>query len=448
MITKFKSLQKNQGFIKYSKNISWLFFERILRITVGLFVSVWVAKYLGPKQFGFFSYTLSFVALFGFMVTISHTSIVVRELVKNPNHNDEIVSTAFWLKIMGAMLGVLITLAISINFTSNDRFVNILILIIASSNIFHSFNVVDDYFQSKVMNKFVVITNVISLFLSSVIKIILILNDAPLIAFVWVVFFDNFILASGFIYFYIKLNSKFKIKNLKFKSKTAILLLKDSWPLMISSAAILIHIKVDQVIIKEILGLEAVGQYAAAARVSEAWYFIPSVLTASFFPAIINAKKNNEDLYNSRLQKLYDIMVWVAIAIAIPMIFLSDWLIEILYGYQYSEAGNVLMIHIWAGVFVSLGLASKRWLICENLQKVLIVNTFIATITNIGLNYILIPKFGIVGAAWATIISYFLVGYLCLLIWKKTRINFINLTKSLFFITLFKEKYRWNIKEI
>jgi O-antigen/teichoic acid export membrane protein len=448
MITKFKSLQKNQGFIKYSKNISWLFFERILRITVGLFVSVWVAKYLGPKQFGFFSYTLSFVALFGFMVTISHTSIVVRELVKNPNHNDEIVSTAFWLKIMGAMLGVLITLAISINFTSNDRFVNILILIIASSNIFHSFNVVDDYFQSKVMNKFVVITNVISLFLSSVIKIILILNDAPLIAFVWVVFFDNFILASGFIYFYIKLNSKFKIKNLKFKSKTAILLLKDSWPLMISSAAILIHIKVDQVIIKEILGLEAVGQYAAAARVSEAWYFIPSVLTASFFPAIINAKKNNEDLYNSRLQKLYDIMVWIAIAIAIPMIFLSDWLIEILYGYQYSEAGNVLMIHIWAGVFVSLGLASNGWLICENLQKFLLVNTFIATITNIGLNYILIPKFGIVGAAWATIISYFLVGYLCLLIWKKTRINFINLTKSLFFITLFKEKYRWNIKEI
>tara|TARA_B110000114_G_C15085317_1_gene395832 strand:- start:1237 stop:2583 length:1347 start_codon:yes stop_codon:yes gene_type:complete len=448
MITKFKSLQKNQGFIKYSKNISWLFFERILRITVGLFVSVWVAKYLGPKQFGFFSYTLSFVALFGFMVTISHTSIVVRELVKNPNHNDEIVSTAFWLKIMGAMLGVLITLAISINFTSNDRFVNILILIIASSTIFQSFNVVDDYFQSKVMNKFVVITNVISLFLSSVIKIILILNDAPLIAFVWVVFFDNFILASGFIYFYIKLNSKFKIKNLKFKSKTAILLLKDSWPLMISSAAILIHIKVDQVIIKEILGLEAVGQYAAAARVSEAWYFIPSVLTASFFPAIINAKKNNEDLYNSRLQKLYDIMVWVAIAIAIPMIFLSDWLIEILYGYQYSEAGNVLMIHIWAGVFVSLGLASNGWLICENLQKFLLVNTFIATITNIGLNYILIPKFGIVGAAWATIISYFLVGYLCLLIWKKTRINFINLTKSLFFITLFKEKYRWNIKEI
>ena len=448
MITKFKSLQKNQGFIKYSKNISWLFFERILRITVGLFVSVWVAKYLGPKQFGFFSYTLSFVGLFAFIATISHNSIVVRELVKNPNYNDEIVSTAFWLRIMGAMLGILITLAVSINLTSNDRFVNILILIIASSTIFQSFNVVDDYFQSKVMNKFVVITNVISLFLSSVIKIILILNDAPLIAFVWVVFFDNFILASGFIYFYIKLNSKFKIKNLKFKSKTAILLLKDSWPLMISSAAIMIHIKVDQVIIKEILGLEAVGQYAAAARVSEAWYFIPSVLTASFFPAIINAKKNNEELYNSRLQKLYDIMVWIAIAIAIPMIFLSDWLIEILYGYQYSEAGNVLMIHIWAGVFVSLGLASNSWLICEKLQKFLMVNTFIATITNIGLNYILIPKFGIVGAAWATIISYFLVGYLCLLIWKKTRINFINLTKSLFFITLFKEKYRWNIKEI
>jgi len=345
-------------------------------------------------------------------------------------------------------LGVLAILTISINFTSNDTFANILILIIASSTIFQSFNVVDYYFQSKVMSKFIVLINVIGLFLSSIIKIILILNKAPLIAFVWVVLFDNFILASGFIYFYIKLNLKFKMRNLKFKSKTAILLLKDSWPIILSSAAILIYVKIDQVMIKEMLGLDSVGQYAAAARISEVWYFIPVVLATSFFPAIINAKKKNEKLYNSRLQKLYDIMVWMAVVIAIPISFLSDWLVEILYGHQYNEAGNVLMIHIWSGVFVFLGVASTKWLICENLQIFSTMNTIIGAVINISLNYILIPKFGIAGSAWATIISYCIAGYLGLLIWKKTRINFINLTKSLFFITIFNEKYRWNIKKI
>ena len=445
MISKIKSLQNNLGFMKYFKNISWLFAEKIFRMIIGLFVGIWVIRYLGPEQFGNYSYALSFVALFTWIATLGLDDIVVRELVKDETLNDEIIGTAFWLKVMGAF-GVLLILAIAINFTSNDTYTNTLIFIIASSTIFQSFNVIDFYFQSKVMSKFVVYTNFISLFLSAVIKIILILNEAPLIAFAWMVLFDNFILASGFIYFYIKFNLTFKIRNLKFKSKTATLLLKNSWPMIISSAAIIIYAKVDQVMIKEMINLEAVGQYAAAAKISEAWYFIPLIVTLSVFPAIINAKKKSEELYYIRLQKLYDVMVWMAIAIAIPITFLSDGIIQLLYGKQYSEAGSVLMIHIWAGIFVSMGVAGTRWLLCENLQIFLTINTIIGAIVNIGLNYVLIPRLGIEGAAWATLISYCVAGYLCLIIWKKTKINFINLTKSILFITMFQRIYRWRIK--
>ena len=445
MISKIKSLQNNLGFMKYFKNISWLFAEKIFRMIIGLFVGIWVIRYLGPEQFGNYSYALSFVALFTWIATLGLDDIVVRELVKDETLNDEIIGTAFWLKVMGAF-GVLLILAIAINFTSNDTYTNTLIFIIASSTIFQSFNVIDFYFQSKVMSKFVAYTNFISLLLSAVIKIILILNEAPLIAFAWMVLFDNFILASGFIYFYIKFNLTFKIRNLKFKSKTATLLLKNSWPMIISSAAIIIYAKVDQVMIKEMINLEAVGQYAAAAKISEAWYFIPLTVTLSVFPAIINAKKKSEELYYIRLQKLYDVMVWMAIAIAIPITFLSDGIIQLLYGKQYSEAGSVLMIHIWAGIFVSMGVAGTRWLLCENLQIFLTINTIIGAIVNIGLNYVLIPRLGIEGAAWATLISYCVAGYLCLIIWKKTKINFINLTKSILFITMFQRIYRWRIK--
>ena len=445
---RLKALKSYQGFMKYFKNTSWLFGEKILRMIVGLFVGIWVARYLGPEQFGLFSYAQSFVGLFTAIATLGLDGIVVRELVKDESRRDELIGTAFWLKILGA-LGVLIVLAIAVNFTSNDSYTNSLVFVIASATIFQSFNVVDMYFQSKVLSKYIVYANVISLFISSIVKITLILNEAPLIAFAWVILFDSFILASGFIYFYLKNRRHNEQPNRysvfdtessfawKFNKSTAFSLLKDSWPLILSGIVISIYMKIDQVMIKEMMNAEAVGQYAAAVRLSEAWYFIPMVIASSLFPAIINAKKQSEELYYARLQKLYSLMVWLAIAIALPMTFLSDWVVHFLYGEQYNQAGSVLMIHIWAGVFVFLGVASGKWLLSENLQIFSTVKSSIGMIVNVWLNYILIPKIGVLGAAWATLISYFVAAYLCLLFFKKTRINFANLSKSLFFIRIF-----------
>lgn len=437
MINKLKALKNHQGFMKYFKNTSWLFGEKILRMIVGLFVGVWVARYLGPEQFGLFSYAQSFVGLFTAIATLGLDGIVVRELVKDESRRDELIGTTFWLKVMGT-LGVLVILTIAVNFTSNDAYTNTLVFIIASATIFQSFNVIDFYFQSKVMSKFVVYANIISLFLSSLLKIALILYEAPLLAFVWVIFFDNLILALGFIYFYIKNNATFTIKNLTFSQATAFTLLKDSWPLILSGIVISIYMKIDQVMIKEILNAEAVGQYAAAVRISEAWYFIPMVIASSLFPAIINAKKISEELYYARLQKLYDLMVWMAIAIALPMTFLSDWIVELLYGGQYNQAGSVLMIHIWAGVFVFLGVASGKWFMAENLQILSFLRTFYGMLINIILNIILIPKYGIQGAAIATLISQIVAAYFSDLFNNKTKKMFFMKTKSLTFIYIRK----------
>ena len=332
ILTKLKDLKNHEGFLKYLKNTSWLFGEKILRIVVGLFVGIWVARYLGPEQFGLFSYAQGFVGLFTAISTLGLDGIVIRELVKDESRRDELIGTAFWLNILGA-LGVLIVLAIAINFTSNDSYTSSLVFIIASATIFQSFNVVDMYFQSKVLSKYIVYANVISLFISSIVKIILILNEAPLIAFAWVILFDSFILASGFIYFYLKnlrhseQPERQSVPNAessftwKFNKSTAFSLLQDSWPLILSGIVISIYMKIDQVMIKEMMNVEAVGQYAAAVRLSEAWYFIPMAIASSLFPSIINAKKVSEKLYLERLQRLYSLMVWLAIAIALPMTF-------------------------------------------------------------------------------------------------------------------------------
>ena len=202
-----------------------------------------------------------------------------------------------------------------------------------------------------------------------------------------------------------------KIQHLRFNKLTAVSLLKDSWPLIFSGMVIAVYMRIDQVMIKEMMNSEAVGQYAAAVRISEAWYFIPMVIASSLFPAIVNAKKQSEELYYARLQKLYDLMVWMAIAIALPMTFLSDWVVNLLYGSQYNQSGSVLMIHIWAGVFVFLGVAFSKYLTIENLTKKMFYRTFLGAILNIILNYFLIPKYGIKGAAVATLLSQFVANY-------------------------------------
>lgn len=414
--------------MKYLKNTSWLMAEKILRMVAGLFVGIWVARYLGPEQFGLFSYALSFVGLFTFIATLGLNKIIVRELVKDEKKRDITLGTAFLLKLIGAII-VLIILAIAINFTSNDFFTNKLIFIIASGVIFQSFNVIDFYFQSKVLSRFVVFSNTIGLFISSIIKVVLILSEAPLIAFAWMIVFDGFVVTLGYIYFY--LHNQLSFRNWKFSKDIAYSLLKDSWPLILSGMVVAIYMRIDQVMIKEMLGSEAVGQYAAAVRLSSAWYFIPVVVSSSLFPAITNAKKQNEKLYYSRIQKLYDLMVWIAISVAIPMTFLSDWIVNLLYGESYNQAGDVLMIHIWAGIFVALGVARGGWLLNENLQKYTPIYLGVGMIVNVVLNFILIDSIGINGAAYATLIAQCTGAFIMPFFIKKTRVSFFMMLNSI-----------------
>ena len=433
-----KSLREHNGFMKYLKNTSWVFLEKVLRIFVGIFVSVWIARYLGPEQFGILNYAIAIVGIFTAFAALGLDSIVVRELVKDETNKYEIIGTSFFLKIIGALL-TLFFIYIFTSILPNDSLTNSILFIIASSTIFHSFNVIDFYFQSKVLSRYVVYANVVSLFLSSIVKIVLILNNSPLIAFALAILFDSFILGIGLIYYYFSLNQIRNIYYYKFSIETAKSLLNDSWPLILSGVFISIYMKIDQVMINAFLGSEAVGIYSAAARLSEAIYFIPVVVSASLFPAIVNAKNNNNKLiYYSRLQKLYDFMVWTAILIALPIMLFSTNIVNVLYGQEYAQSSTILIIHIWTSVFVFLGVASGKWFVSENFMKLYLLRSFYGVLCNVVLNLIMIPIYGIEGAAVATLFGYAVVAYFSDLFNIKTRRNFKMKTKALLVWRFFK----------
>jgi O-antigen/teichoic acid export membrane protein len=408
-----------------------MFAEQVLRIIAGLFVGIYVARYLGPEQFGIYSYAAAFVSLFGAIAGLGLNGIVVRDLVNHPQERDVYLGTAFWLKLCGALL-TLGLLAVVVQFTGNDATTKLYIFIIASGLIFQSFDVVDFYFQSKVLSKYVSMARLIQLALSSVLKLYFIFIQADLFWFVLVSLIDqiSLALALAFAWWRQKLGSFF----VRFELVTAKAMLRNSWPLILSGIAVTLYMRIDQVMIKEMLGEREVGLYSAAVKLSEAWYFVPVIITTSLFPAIVNAKKISQELYYQRMQRLCTLMTWLAIAVALPMTFMADWLVSLLYGHHYREAGSVIAIHIWGAVFVFLGIASGVFFTAENYTRKSLYRTASGAVSNMLLNLALIPSYGINGAAVATVLSQFVANYLYDLFDSSTRRLLVVKTRAIFMV--------------
>jgi O-antigen/teichoic acid export membrane protein len=418
-------------------NINWLTFENILRNLIGVFVFAWVARYLGPEQFGLMNYAVALVALFSVFSTLGLDNILIREIVSSPEKRKEYLGSALFLKFVGALVLVITATLTSHFINSEDAVITFFVFIVSLGYIFKSFDVIDLWFKSQVKSKYSVYSRATSFFVVSVIKIILILTQAPLVAFVWMFTLDFFIAALLLIYFYSQ-KVPDSMLDWKVRIRTVKNLLKDSWPLMLSGVAVVIYMKIDQVMIGNMLGEKELGIYSSAVKISEAWYFVPMIISSSVFPSILRVRKKSKELYLRRIQMLYDFFTWFTISVALIVTFLSPYIINILYGSEYAMASTVLSIHIWAGVFVFLGVASSKWVISEGYTKNALIRTMAGTILNIFLNYFFIAYFGIIGAAISTLVSYAFVNSLSLFLFKKTRICFFMQLESFNLIRIFK----------
>lgn len=427
LISRFKSVFMHQGFRRYATNTSWLIAENLLRLIAGLFVGIYVARYLGPEQFGIYSYALAFVAMFSAIAKLGLDSIVVRDLVKDERQL-LILGTSFWLKLIGAALAIASILVV-LNLIETDKTTSIYICIIAIGMLFQSLEVVDFYFQSKVLSRYVSLCKLTQLLLSTLLKIYCIFIQADLIWFVVISVVDQASLALSLA---IAFSSR-KLGNFLFRFDLNIAksLFQESWPLIVAGIGVMLYMRIDQIMIEHYLGNEAVGLFSAAVRLSEAIYFIPTIICSSIFPALVAAKQRSNQEFNAKSALLFEIMTLLALCAAIPISLLSSWIIRFTFGSEYTVASDVLQIHIWASVFVFLGVAGSRWLIAEKLAIQSMYRTLAGACCNTGLNLYFIPKFGIVGAAYSTLISQFIASIGINALNPKTRSCFLLQIKSI-----------------
>lgn len=414
--------------IRIIDNIGWLFFDKILRMGVGLFVGVWVARYLGPEQFGLLNFALAFVGLFGAIATLGLQGIVVRDLVRNPDDKEETLGTAAVLQFAGGLIAYGFILGAIFWLRPEDALAKMLVAILGSMILFKASEVAVYWFESQVLSKYTVWVKNGSFLIFAAIKVALILNSAPLTAFAWATMAEALVVALLMLLM-LELRGP-SLRHLRISLARAKRLLSDSWPLLLSSIAIMIYMKIDQIMLGQMVGDEAVGIYSVAVHISEVWYFIPMVIVASVFPAILEARNRSKKQYYRRLQRLYTIMAWLSISVALPMTFLSTPIVGLLFGEAYAGAGPVLAIHIWAGVFVFLGVASGKWFLAENRQILRLQRSVLGAIANIALNLLLIPLYGVFGAAIATVISYAIADMIFDFLQKETKRMFIMKLKA------------------
>jgi O-antigen/teichoic acid export membrane protein len=392
-----------EGFSRYLKNTGWLFFARIANLITSFFILAIVARYLGPSNYGLLSYAISFTGLFAFIATLGLDQILFRDLVKHPDKHYVYMGTAFYLRLMASFVTFVCTLSAAI-LLKHDQTTIIIIALMSSAFFFNSFSLINYEFQARVLAKYTSIGTVVVALLLSLLKLVVIFFDKGIIYFSLIFLAEGILSMLMFVYCYHKIGRD--VRKWQFDSLVARQLLNDSWPLILTAGLTFLYTRIDQVMIQHYINETGVGLYDAAVRIAEIWYFIPLLIVNSVFPSIINSRASDLQLYKRRLRDLIIIVIAIALIFSAPIFLIADNIMGLVFGSAYLEGATVLAIYVWAGLGLTLTATISQALIAENKTKFLFLISFFGAFLNIVCNIFLIPKYGINGAAIATLISY------------------------------------------
>ncbi len=414
-----------KGLQKYGSNTSWLLLEKAIRFITGIWIGTLTVKYLGAAQYGKLEYTIGFVFLLTPLASLGINSILTRQLVADKENQPFYFGSAFWMRFAAAIFIILFLNSIGL-FTSqsiaeilpialpSDSTERWLVFILSLNLFFNVSDLVTSHFQAQVSSHFIVKIQIVVLLVSATLRLVGIWKEYSVLFFASLLLIETILTAAGLFFTFFRNGEK--VTSWKWNTTIAKVMFRDSMPLIFSGIAVSIYMRIDQMMIKQFLGDEASGYYGAAVRISEMWYFVPVVFAGSLFPAIVELQKNgNIEKYKKRMQQLFDFLLWSAIAIALPITFLSEWIIvDILpYGKEFAPSAAILAVHVWGGVFVATGVAGGRWLLAENKQIYNFLQTSLGAILNFALNWYWLPKYGLLGAAYATVVSYAIASFGC-----------------------------------
>ncbi|NDC82841.1 flippase [bacterium] len=388
-------------------NSGWMLFDRIIRLIGGLFIGVWVARYLGPEHFGLFSTLISIQGIAVTLCGVGFDGIITRYFIRYPHHSSVLLGTTVTIRaILGIVIGAVMLILIYFRPLPG---VNFYIWVLMSVTMFFSaFNALRQYYDSRGESKYVILPELVAFGLSSGLRILGILYHFRLEWFVGIVLLEGMLGLIGYHWIYWRRHVN---RVWTFRASIARLLFRHSWPILLTSGSAIIFFKIDQMILLSLVGSRETGIYSAAVRISEIAYFFPTILTTAVYPGLTKLRKIDRVRYESSLRRVFSIGMAVSYCIIIVVTLLSSWIISTLYGSDYIGSGPILIVHIWSLICICNLNISSIYITNEGLTRHYILKDAVSALCNIGLNLALIPYWNGLGSAIATLVSYSITAF-------------------------------------
>jgi O-antigen/teichoic acid export membrane protein len=383
-------------------NTGWLLFDRVLRMLIGVTVGAWVARYLGPSQFGELAYIIAFIAFFQVIAGLETDGFIVRDIARNHGDTAVILGTSLRLRIVSGIVCWLAAIALMCLLHPDDRQLCLLTVIVGAMLVFQANDTVDLWFESQSQSKRTVLAKLVSYLFSNGIRVFLLLSKAPLIAFAGVICLESAALAVALIVAYRRFPTDERWRADTAQAKK---LLHLCWPFVASGVMITAYMRIDQIMLKEMLGERELGIYAAALTLVQAWNIIPATLVASLAPFVARKKHRGEAEYQDALVIIFRFFAIVAVISAGLTAVVSPWVVGLLYGDEFRLSAGVLSVLVFVIVFVFQGMAQTLWVINNNVRIANLIGTFLAALISVIANLFLIRKFGIMGAVFSYLLA-------------------------------------------
>lgn len=423
----------------YLKSFTWMMAENILRIVLGLVVSIYIVRYLGPKDYGILSYAVSFTGILSPIATLGIDAVLLRNIILDKKNEKVLLHTSRVLKFSCGLILSFLTIVYAYFFIDDvNLVVSIIILMIGIS--FNSFNVYKEYIVAINKMKLIAFAGIISLLVANFYRIGLLVIEAGVIWFAFAISLTQIINIISLKYYYSRISDS---GNIYFSYDLAKKLLNDSWPLIFTSFTGTLFIYADQILIEFFFDFEEVGIYAAAVRLIIYFTVIPSVISNMIYPKVIEIfKANNKIIFENKMKEIYFYNFLLSALIVLFIYVFGKQLILIFYGDPFFDSIQILKIYSLSLFFIFYSPMNNKLLMIENLQKLMLFRNVIGLIINLILNYYFIPSLGIIGAVYSTLISQLIILFSYLLDRRTQHIFQIQIGSILYPFTIIKNLNR------
>ncbi|MDQ7989789.1 MAG: flippase [Candidatus Dactylopiibacterium sp.] len=390
-------------------NAGWLMADRLLRLVLGVFIGAWVARYLGPESYGELAYGVAFLAVFQALSALSLEGVLVREVSQRPQRSGMLVGTAFCLRLAVSVLAwAAACLAVRLMRPEDTRAL-LIVGILGLGMLFQSTDVIETWLQSQMRSRLSVSAKAFAYCTTSVIKILLVLNEAPLWTFALALTLDAALAAGALLIAYRRHRA---LSRWSWDGETARLMLRETAPFLLASLAMAAFARVDQIMLRELAGDHALGVYSAALPFSLVWQMLAVAAYVSLLPRLSSLRIQDEAMYARRLQQCFILFLWCGVLVAATMALLADVLLTHLLGAAYAESVDVLRVHALSNIFYFLGIARNLATVAERRSAIALWSALAGLFVNLMALLLLVPRFGGQGAAWAAVISSACSAYL------------------------------------